>query len=126
MHVIFTSSDQAILHFSPLEVWNYSKELWVNEVWHNPHLVRRLYTSIYFLLGIEKDVITQDKFSRYFSIHCKNSPQIDVRSTASLDYIINIAHSQEPIKLVNLKLALLRGLSELKLNAVKITGTWKF
>lgn len=97
MHVIFTSSDQAILHFSPLEVWNYSKELWVNEVWHNPHLVRRLYTSIYFLLGIEKDVIAQDKFSRYFSIHCKNSPQIDVRSTASLDYIINIAHSQEPI-----------------------------
>lgn len=38
MHVMFTSSDQAILHFLRLEAWNYSKELWVNEVWHNPHL----------------------------------------------------------------------------------------
>lgn len=79
MHVIFTSSDQAILHFLRLEAWNYSKELWVNEVWHNPHFARRLYASIHFLLGIEKDVITQDKFSRYFCIHCKNSPPIFYR-----------------------------------------------
>lgn len=79
MHVIFTSSDQAILHFSRLEAWNYSKELWVNEVWHNPHFDRRLYASIHFLLGIEKDVITQDKFSRYFCIHCKNSLPIFYR-----------------------------------------------
>lgn len=31
---------QTFLHFSPPEAWNYGKELWVNEEWHNPYFSR--------------------------------------------------------------------------------------
>ena len=53
----FTPSDQTFLQFSPLEAWNYGKDLWVNEGWHNPFFARRIYAS-----RCRKNVITQDKF----------------------------------------------------------------
>jgi len=103
------------LHFSPLEAWNYGKELWVNEGWHNPYFARRIYAS-----RCRKKRDNSKQISCYFTIHFKNSPtifnskfirvqmrtwqtlrqasadffkQIDVGSIASLGYIINIAHS---------------------------------